>query len=169
MRESCTSPVDWCVTYDIQPSYTEKLICSILTRRQEDFYREVSFRGMYYKQTGGYARFDFWLPEYNLVFEYDGKDYHKTNEQKRRDLIKDNFCLKYGIKLIRLNKEHYQDLEQVICAYLEEIPAYPCTGNRVTSFSDTTSVNSKIGLVLTWGLVRPENNNKKKKKKKNKK
>lgn len=57
--------------------------------------------------------FDFYLPQYNICIEFDGKQHYTPNKyfgghdaylkQKKRDNIKDDFCNKNGIKLFRIN------------------------------------------------------------------
>ena len=64
--------------------------------------------------------FDFFLPEYNCLIEYDGFQHHQPygwdidkEEFKKRqeyDAIKNIFCLKNSIILIRIPYFHYQDL-----------------------------------------------------------
>jgi very-short-patch-repair endonuclease len=57
-------------------------------------------------------QFDFYLPDYNLCIEYDGIQHFKPinsfggisgyEDCKRRDNIKNEFCIKNGINLIRI-------------------------------------------------------------------
>lgn len=56
--------------------------------------------------------FDYYLPKYNILIEYDGEQhykpkFHQTKEeftkQKENDKIKNEFCKKEGIKLIRIS------------------------------------------------------------------
>ena len=56
--------------------------------------------------------FDFYLPNYNICIEFDGEQHFKPrerfggiesfNEQKLRDKIKTEYCIKNNIKLIRI-------------------------------------------------------------------
>ena len=58
-------------------------------------------------------RFDFYLPEYNICIEYDGKQHYEAYSKfggekaltdiKRKDSIKTNYCLSKNIKLIRIS------------------------------------------------------------------
>jgi very-short-patch-repair endonuclease len=62
-------------------------------------------------------RFDFYLPDYNTCVECDGPQHHhwvpgiQTKEQFKRlkyhDQMKNEYCRKNGIKLIRLTKEDF--------------------------------------------------------------
>lgn len=57
--------------------------------------------------------FDFYLPELNTCIEYDGEQHFKSKEQwggesgfidrQRKDEIKNEYCIKNNIKLIRLS------------------------------------------------------------------
>lgn len=56
-----------------------------------------------------YLRFDFFLPDYNLVIEYDGEQHFKDiphwsslKSLQRRDQIKNQFCLDNNIRLLRI-------------------------------------------------------------------
>lgn len=60
---------------------------------------------------GNYLPFDFYLPKYNRLIEYDGQqhfqiafgqDEKKLQLQQQYDKIKDNWCQKNNIKLIRI-------------------------------------------------------------------
>ena len=52
-------------------------------------------------------RFDFYLPTYNILIEFDGEQHYKNNgysskEQFKRDCQKNNYCLNKGYKLYRI-------------------------------------------------------------------
>lgn len=87
-------------------SPTEKIIQQTLIKMNKLFFREVSFRGFGHPYSP--FRFDFYLPQENLLIEYDGR-FHRKKEQKDRDKIKDMFC---KIKLIRFNIKHYKTLSE---------------------------------------------------------
>jgi len=61
-------------------------------------------------EKGFFFRFDFFLPSYNLIIEFDGKHHFedisffksKCAEVYVRDLIKNNFCKKNKINIIRI-------------------------------------------------------------------
>jgi very-short-patch-repair endonuclease len=72
-------------------------------------------------------RFDFYLPEYNCCIEYDGKqhfnpvDYFGGEESflksQKRDEIKNQYCKKNNIKLIRIP---YTDINNINYNYIME-------------------------------------------------
>ena len=58
-------------------------------------------------------RFDFYLPDYNTVIEYDGIQHYisqewmggekKFEKQKYHDGLKNTYCNKHRIKLVRIS------------------------------------------------------------------
>lgn len=64
-------------------------------------------------------RFDFYIPQYNIVIEYDGVQHFKiggwaTKEKleqiQQYDEVKNQYCRKKGIKLIRIPYTDYDKL-----------------------------------------------------------
>jgi len=73
--------------------------------------------------------YDFYLPDFNAVIEYDGKYHHevkyynnRTKEEcekefeliKIRDAVKDKYCQEKGINLIRIPYWEYDNIENII-------------------------------------------------------
>jgi very-short-patch-repair endonuclease len=88
----------------------EKQIQILLDSKNIKYKREHKFNDCKYKRR---LPFDFYLPEYNLCIEYDGSQHFSKwdrfesddNEfeiRKIRDQIKNEYCLKNNIKLIRI-------------------------------------------------------------------
>lgn len=112
------------------PSKGEAWISDILSNLNICFVREKTFREMWVR--GSRPRFDFWLPSYNLLIEYDGKQHfepHKFanhvnnthmlqqfNTTKKNDKRKTNFAKSQGIRLLRINyKQNTKPkIEQII-------------------------------------------------------
>lgn len=87
----------------IKPSPIEAMIIKVLKDLKIDYYREISFRDLNPTNTpNGYYRFDFYIPKIDTLLEYDGKNFHKTKKQVAHDNIKNYYCTKNQIKLIRL-------------------------------------------------------------------
>lgn len=105
----------------------EKLVTFILEKNNITFQRQKKFLSCY---TRGFKDkrcirlpFDFYLPKYNTVIEYDGVQHFRPvsifggeNEFARikiRDKIKNSFCKTNGIKIIRIpytmNKEQVEE------------------------------------------------------------
>ena len=83
--------------------------------------------------TQALAKFDFYLPEYNLCIEYDGIQHFKVigwntqeklNKTQEHDKIKDLYCKNNNIQLLRIS---YQD------NYKEKILNYLNIANEQTN------------------------------------
>lgn len=84
-------------------SYEEKII-KILKKEEVSFQREKIFKGLKRK------RFDFFLPEKQIIIEVDGEYHFAPIKRKRQeflkhqenDRIKNSFCLRNGLALYRI-------------------------------------------------------------------
>lgn len=59
---------------------------------------------MFSKGKGNWYCVDAYLPDYNIIIEYDGYHMHKTPEGKEKDNKRDEFFLKLGIKTLRIKQ-----------------------------------------------------------------
>lgn len=86
----------------------EKEVSLILDSLNIKYEQQKSFPGLIFERS---LYFDFYLPEYNLVIEYDGKHHYIPIEQFggidyfeniiKRDVIKNEYCSKNNIHLLR--------------------------------------------------------------------
>lgn len=111
-----TESNNWFITEAGKNSPTspmERKVAKILKSLKYEFFKEVSFKDLNPTNTSqGYLRFDFYLPAERIAIEYDGKAYHNSEEQKFRDKLKDEYCKKNNINLIRLTKDNIKDFEK---------------------------------------------------------
>lgn len=87
----------------------ELMIEKRLTELGIDYVTQKTFSECNHKQP---LRFDFYLPKHNMCIEYDGEFHYipfaftggekGLKAQQKRDAIKNKFCIKEGIKLIRI-------------------------------------------------------------------
>lgn len=69
---------------------------------------------------GGTVRFDFYLPDFNLIVEADGRQPYMDGDPwggdnlKENDIIKNNYCYNNGIGLLRVRYERYTDNKENI-------------------------------------------------------
>lgn len=104
-------------------SVGEYKITNILTNLSIKFEREKTFPDLKNPKTNGYLRFDFFLPEKNIIIEYDGEQHFKEvaifkdslNDVQYRDQLKADWCLKHSIHLIRIP---YYDLNKINEQYI---------------------------------------------------
>jgi len=86
-----------------------------------EFITQMSFDGCFLKRK---LPFDFYLPKQNICIEYDGKHHFKSIEYfggdkflekvKLRDKIKEDFCNKNDMKLVRIKYTDNKNIEMVI-------------------------------------------------------
>ena len=95
----------------------EEKIAQLLRDNDIKFERQKTFPSCRYQTTSALAKFDFYLPDYNILIEYDGIQHYKprnfggcTKKQaeenflktKEYDKYKDNWCQQNNINLIRI-------------------------------------------------------------------
>lgn len=112
----------------------EKIISDILTKNNINFISQKSFDTCRNLKTNYLLFFDFYLPDFNVLIEYDGEQHYKdTNEYFKdslkeiqiRDNIKTNWCIKNNITLIRIPYYHQnaitlEDLLPMSSRYIKE-------------------------------------------------
>lgn len=109
-----------CVHKSKKQSLGEKTIENILLKNNKYFLKEVEFNNCINPLTKKKLRFDFYLPNNNLCIEYDGEQHFKSviefdgkdngkalKKRKNLDHIKDEFCKREGIDLLRIR---YDDI-----------------------------------------------------------
>jgi very-short-patch-repair endonuclease len=68
--------------------------------------------------------FDFYLPDYDLMIEYDGEQHEQPvkyfggverfEKQQKIDATKTNYCLQNGIELLRISYRDFQNIENIL-------------------------------------------------------
>ena len=102
-------------------SHGEEKIKNLLDSRQIKYIQEKRFSDCIFPDTKRQARFDFYLPDYNCIIEYDGRQHfisgngiydneEKFIKTKEHDMIKNQYCFNNHIHLIRIPFTHYNDL-----------------------------------------------------------
>jgi len=86
-----------------------------------DYDRQKRFKGCRYKNP---LFFDFYLPELNICIEFDGIQHFKPvewfggvdglNETKKRDKVKNQWCLNEGIELIRIKFNQVNRIKYIL-------------------------------------------------------
>lgn len=103
----------------------EIIVSKFLIKNGVEFIREHYDLKLINRGTGNLLFFDFYLPKYKMVIEFDGAYHYKPikgkdelNKQIDRDLLKDNYCKNNKIKILRI--PYWQDVEKVICEYFDK-------------------------------------------------
>lgn len=93
-------------------------IFNYLTDNKIKFTRQKTFKGCKNKSL---LFFDYYLPEFNLCIEYDGEFHSKPifgleylNETVKRDKIKNEYCEKNNIKLLRINYTNFENIPKIL-------------------------------------------------------
>jgi very-short-patch-repair endonuclease len=107
----------------------EKLISQILDNMKIQYTQQKRFNGCTGNSGKKFSKrlpFDFYLPDFNICIEYDGRQHfepvwgeEQLLIQKGIDNIKDNYCLNNGIKLIRFGYKIKED--EIIKLLINEI------------------------------------------------
>lgn len=96
----------------IGSSVGEKIIENILKENNISYIKEYSFDDLRFERTNRKARFDFYLPKYNRLVEFDG-EFHfidkgnwskndSLESRQERDRIKNEYALSHNIPLVRI-------------------------------------------------------------------
>lgn len=104
--------------------------------------------------------FDFWLPELNLVIEYDGDQHFKevtmwgdTDGLAKRilhDKIKDKWCIDNGKILLRISFKDLDNIPDIIdnaVFHAKEGPVTPDANGKMTGYILATRYYAQIGRV----------------------
>lgn len=94
-------------------SYGEYIIQQILIQNQILFIKEKIFDDFTYENSDGIPRFDFYLPEYPRLIEFDGKQHYEScgklwdssstlPERQQRDQEKNEYAKSHNIPLVRI-------------------------------------------------------------------
>ena len=100
----------------------EEKIGIFLSKNNINFQKEYSFNNCINPSTKARLRFDFYLPKYNCLIEYDGEQhFKKTNfshedfkDRQKRDNIKNQYCKDNNIKLIRIPYTEFDNIEEIL-------------------------------------------------------
>lgn len=103
-------------------------VASILDKLGIKYIREYIFKDCKFKS---YLPFDFYLPEYNILIEYDGIQHYEIIEYfggfdsfvntKIRDTVKNIYCDKNNIELIRIPYWEFNNIKNIIMSKINKI------------------------------------------------
>ena len=101
----------------------EYKIMQILISNNILFEPQKTFKTCIFEDTHYPAKFDFYLPQYNVLIEYDGKQHFEENSESsgwftidryknlhKKDIYKNQWCKDNNIILIRIPYTQYNDL-----------------------------------------------------------
>lgn len=96
----------------------EYKIAQLLIQLQIPFITQKRFDNCIFPKTNRQLIFDFYLPEHNILIEYDGvqhfnqtkNDFFNFNDLQERDNYKNDWCKEEGITLIRIPYTDFENL-----------------------------------------------------------
>lgn len=98
----------------------EQKIIELLQAQNIEFEKEKTFMNCRYPDTNGICRFDFYLPQFNILLEYDGEQHYtgwghreeELNNLLAHDAYKNQWCKDNNIPLIRIPYTDYTKLSE---------------------------------------------------------
>lgn len=106
----------------------ERAVKDYLDKNNIQYEQEKSYKDLVYERP---LRFDFYLPEYNLLIEYDGEQHFRHVEYfgtydnfiklQERDELKNEYCLMNDIPLFRIPYTKLSDIDNVLEETLKSI------------------------------------------------
>lgn len=117
----------------------EQLVRNYLEKHKIVFEKEKVFPNLKYRKP---LRFDFYLPDYNSIIEFDGMQHFKPvkfnantsdkravyeyEELKKRDKMKNDYCKKNHINILRI-RYNTKNIEEEISKFIQKVePAFNC-------------------------------------------
>lgn len=104
----------------VKESRGEQKIRQILIENNINFITQKTFSDFRFKDTNGIPKYDFYLPDYNILIEYDGEQHFKSvyswdtknsfKQRRKHDEEKNNYALNNNYLLIRIPYTHYNKI-----------------------------------------------------------
>lgn len=105
----------------------ELKIAEVLKNNGVVFIREYFKAHLYNLKTQHLLFFDFFLPDYNAVIEFDGPHHHKPVygeealiSQKYKDKRKNRYCEKRNMPILRIPYWQGNNIEVIICKWFDK-------------------------------------------------
>jgi very-short-patch-repair endonuclease len=106
----------------------EILIANFLTSNQIEFYTEFYFNEFKITNSTKVLYFDFYIPDYALVIEFDGEQHYSKEFRGKKlknievnDFLKNAFCIKRRLHLLRIKYTDIDNIETIICKKFDKI------------------------------------------------
>ena len=105
-------------------SYGEEKIANILTNNSIDFIREANFSTLVNQETGQRLRFDFLLPQYDIIIECNGLQHYRPinffggeegyNKRRYLDDIKRQWAISNNYKVLEIKYKEDNDISETL-------------------------------------------------------
>ncbi len=115
------------VRKNASPSKGEVAVQKVLKESGLTFYQEFYFNDLAVREKEKLLFFDFYIPSYKVAIEFDGEQ-HYTREFKGKAIVngaahyfmKNAFCLKNGIKMLRIKYTDIDKVENIILNFFDK-------------------------------------------------
>ena len=121
----------------------ERLIENYLIKNGIAFEKQKTFPGCKRKIA---LRYDFYLPTYDALIEFDGSIHFGANallggdiafnNRRESDVIKNVYCIKNGKKLLRISYNYIKTVEKIVGNYLKKNDKKIIEYSSVKTYSD---------------------------------
>ena len=125
-----------CVLCSDGISYPEKLMASILTKLNIEFIKQMSY-------DSGEHRYDFYLPQYNVIFETHGGQHYTGWNKKEEDLLQQQENDKYKRELAIVNGILNENYHEIDCRHSTLEWCRLNIEKALTSYVDTSSLTDE--------------------------
>lgn len=105
----------------VKESHGESKIRKILIDNNINFVNQKSFNNFIYEDTKGKPKYDFYLPDFNILIEYDGEQHFENvfswdteadfQLRQQHDKVKNEYALKNNFILIRIPYTYYNNIK----------------------------------------------------------
>ena len=138
-------------------SHGEHTIYSFLLRTDIDFISQKRFDGLKDKT---YLPFDFFLPKFDLVIEYQGRQHFETSRSsmfrkdlaaiQRRDAMKEAFARSTGLAYLQIAAQKIEEIEAAVEAKIQELSQLRAIPLRLRRRELTTDEQKKLANLGVW-------------------
>lgn len=105
----------------------EFAIANFLKENNVSFYRNFFFKEFTVNKKLKLLFFDFYLIYYNACIEFDGEQHYtrtfngiKMKNSEANDFMKNAFCKKNNIPLLRIKYNQFDNIESIICSFFDK-------------------------------------------------
>lgn len=138
-------------------SHGEHTINTFLLEHDIKYVHQKKFKNLKHKKLLPY---DFYLPEYNLLIEYQGRQHYEVSKSsifqkdiadlKYRDSLKRNYAINSGFNYLEINAQKVSDIEKIILQELKTISESNGLKLNLKRRNLTNEEKSKIESLGIW-------------------
>lgn len=138
-------------------SHGEYTIYTFLLSHDIRYVHQKKFKNLKHKKC---LPFDFYLPDYNLLIEYQGRQHYEVSKSsifqkdladlKFRDTLKRNYALDSGFNYLEISAQKVSEIEKIILHKLKEISLPSVKNKDLIKRNLTKQEKSKLETLGVW-------------------